>query len=104
MEIVLHLLAERTRPDNAEIELGVLQHPAAGLLQEARAGIEPSCIRPVVRIGRPDRQIFGVKMLWPRKMAVRRVPSSWKTGATLPTILNASSHRPSDDSVSPRRS
>jgi hypothetical protein len=58
MEIVLHLLAERTRPDNAEIELRVLQHSAAGLLQKARAGVEPSGIRPVVRIGGPDRQIL----------------------------------------------
>src|SRR5207247_8608853 len=58
VEIVLHLLAERTRPDNTEIEFGILQHSAAGLLQEARAGIEPSCVRPVVGIGRPDRQIL----------------------------------------------
>src|SRR5712664_2124027 len=59
MEIVLHLLAERTRPDDAKIELGVLQHPAAGFLKQAGADIEPSRIGAVVQIGRPDCQIFG---------------------------------------------
>jgi hypothetical protein len=58
MPVVLDLPSERARADDAGIELEILEL-IAGLLQQARPGIEPAGIGPVARIGGLDAQILG---------------------------------------------
>src|SRR6185437_13588022 len=55
--VVLDLAAERARADESDLDLEIFEL-VAGLLQEARADIEPAGIRTIARIRRFDVEIF----------------------------------------------
>jgi len=57
-EIVLNLFGKRSGPDDAGVELEILEHPPVSPLKQAGADIQPTGIRPVTRIGGPEGQIF----------------------------------------------
>ena len=50
MEIVLSPLGKRLGPDDAGVELEILEHPQVSLLEQADADIQPTGIGPVMRI------------------------------------------------------